>query len=372
MIYEIHSRQWLLALSLLVAPLAGCGDDGGSAGPDDGSTPSFEDYAQAQAIVDDFADAVVVPTYASLATALVALDSAAQTLAADRSDANLEAARKAWVAARAPWEASEGFLFGPVDGLGLDPALDSWPVDRSALDAVIASNDELTEQYVTNLDDTLHGFHTAEYLLFGVGGAKTAADLSDRELAYLTSVTSLLVQVSGELEASWTTGVNGGAPYVEVFKSAGAPANAVYPSLTSAGEEIVRGMIGIADEVANGKIADPFDQQDTTLVESQFSFNSLTDFTNNVRSIQHAYTAEVPFASTSGIGLDEYIASVDLALDTRLKAEIQAAIDALGQIPEPFDDAITDTEAANEIQAAQEALRTVQTTLEQDVLPLFL
>lgn len=365
---KIHSKRWALALGTLALLLGGCGGEE-DPGPDPGT--GFDDYAQAQDIITDFADQVVVPTYASLATALADLDAAVQTLAGDRSDANLEAARDAWVAARVPWESSEGFLFGPVDALGLDPALDSWPTDRTALDAVIASEDALTEEYVANLEDTLHGFHTAEYVLFGEGGAKTAADLTDREVEYLTAVSSLLAQAGSDLEASWTTGVDG-PPYAELFKAAGFDGNEVYPSLASAGEEIVRGLIGIADEVANGKIADPFDQQDTTLVESQFAFNSLTDFTDNVRSIQNAYTGDVPFAGTTGAGIDEYVASVDADLDTRLKDEIQAAIDALGQIPEPFRDAITDPEAADAITAAQDALRTVQTTLEQDILPLFL
>ena len=59
-------------------------------------------------------------------------------------DATLGAACEAWIAARLPWEASEGFLFGPVDFNGYDPALDTWPVNRTDLEGVIAlRNDAL-------------------------------------------------------------------------------------------------------------------------------------------------------------------------------------------------------------------------------------
>lgn len=367
---KIHTEKWTLALGTLALLLGGCGGGGGGdTGPDAGS--GFNSYAQAQEIITEFADQVAVPTYASLATALANLDTAVQTLAGDPSDANLQAARDAWVAAREPWESSEGFRFGPVVTLALGEALDSGPTDRTAIDAVIDGGDALTEEHVASLAPTLRGFHTAEYLLYGADGTKTAADLSDREVEYLTAVSSLLAQAGSDLETSWTMGLED-APHAELLKSAGFAGNDEYPTLASAAEEIVRGMIRISGEVADDKIAGPFDQQDASLVESPFAASSLTDFTNNVRSIQNAYTGDAPLAGTTGAGLDQYIASEDPALDTRLKAEIQAAIDALGQIPAPFRDAITDPEAADEIRAAQEAIRTAQTTLEQDILPFFL
>ena len=69
-------------------------------------------------------------------------------------------------------------------------------------------------------------------------------------------------------------------------------------------QEMVNGMIVIADEVANGKISDPFNEKDTTLVESQFSFNSISDFQDNIRGIQNVYMGK--FAA-DGQGLDEFV-----------------------------------------------------------------
>ncbi|MCC6899277.1 MAG: peptidase M75 [Polyangiaceae bacterium] len=349
-----------LALCTLGLALLHCGGSDEAPGTDGG----FDGWSKSQTVVVDYTDKVVVGTYELLATRLHALSAAAAALKAAPTEANLESARQAWVDARKPWEQSEAFLFGPVDAKGFDPALDSWPVNRTDLDGVLASKDELTPAYVKNLDPTLRGFHTAEYLIYGVDSKKAAAALTPRELDYLSAVTGNMASVADELVSAWKVGPDA---YADVLKGAGK--NSVYPSRQSAAEEIVRGMIAIADEVANGKIADPVEQKDPNLVESQFSFNSLADFADNVRSIQNAYTGDNPDAGSTGVGLDEWIAELDPALDQRVKQEIADSLAALGAIPPPFSTALTSPDAAGQISAAQTTIRTLQSTLEKDVLP---
>jgi predicted lipoprotein len=348
---------WVVLLGI---GLGACGssDDAVSGGG------AFERWDRAESAIDAYADGVIVGTYQLLAQRLHELHAASQALKSAPTGANLDAARAAWVAARKPWEQSEAFLFGPVDSYGFDPALDSWPVNRTDLDAVLASNDALTPGYVATLDPTLRGFHTAEYLIYGEGGAKAAAELTPRQLEYLVAVTENMAAVADELVGSWTSA---SPPYADILKGAGT--NNAYPSRQSAAEEIVRGMIGIADEVANGKIADPYDQKDPNLVESQFSYNSLLDFQDNIHSIQNAYTGDNPGAGTTGTGLDEFIAAEDQSLDQRVKQEIEASLAALSAIPGPFPKAISNPDAADEIEAAQAAIRKLKATLEQDVLP---
>ncbi len=355
---RIHTLPAALAVGALLC--TGCG--GGSSAGGDG----FEQFADSRAVVDDFADDVVVATYRTLAVRMAALDAAAQALVDDPNATTLAAAQQAWLDARVPWEASEAFLFGPADALGIDPAIDSWPLDLTALDGVLAGNAALTLTYVGNLDPTLQGFHAAEYMLFGADGLRDADDLTTREAAYLRAVTQLMARDTADLEESWD---GGDGAYADVFKGAG-PGSTVYPSRTSAAEEIVRGMIAIADEVANGKLADPFDQANPTLIESHFSGTSLADFQNNLRSVKHAYTGDVNFAGTTGTGIDAFARSVNPDLDARLSAQIDAAIDAVGAIPGPYRDAITDPAAAASIEAAQTAIRTLKQTLEQELLAL--
>lgn len=354
-------RTRLSSAAVLVASLAACGGDGGT-------DTGFSD----QQVIVDFADQVVIPTYALLAQRTVALDAAVAALAADRSTANLEAARTAWSAMRQPWEQSEGFLFGPVSAQGWDPAMDSWPLNQTDLDAVLASGDALTQAYVRNLPETQKGFHTVEFLLWGADGTKPAAALTARELEYMGALTDELVLITADLAGSWTTGVDGAPAYRTVFTTAGMDGNTAYPSLNAAAQEILVGMSGICDEVANGKIADPYDARDPNLVESQYSFNSLLDFADNVRSVENAYLGDFPLGQRTGRGLTDVVAAADPALDARVKAELAAAITALGAIPSPFRAAIQDPANDAAIENAQQAIRALQATIDGDLTTVVL
>lgn len=349
-------KTTFLLLGILLLAV-GCGDDS-----DAPTGPAAAEFNFAP-ILSNFTDQVVIATYADLDEKAGELLAAVEALRSDPTAANLSAARNAWVATRAPWEASEGFLFGPVDFNGYDPALDSWPVNRTDLDGVLASNDNLTTAYVGGLDGTLKGFHTIEYLLFDEGGSKTAGDFTAREFAYLIATTQDLRDTASALHNSW---IPSGGNFGQKVRSAGHGSDA-YPSTQSAVQEMVNGMIGICDEVANGKIADPLTEQDTRLVESQFSFNSIADFQNNLRSVQNVYTGDY---QADGRGLDEFIRQADAALDQRLQREIQTAIDEIGRIQQPFRDAIFSDQS--QIETAQAAVAKVQQTLEENVLPLVL
>lgn len=322
-----------------------------------------------QELVANFADAVVVPTYQKLATRLSELDAAARALQASPTAETLAAAKQAWFAARVPWEQSEAFLFGPVDSYGYDPALDSWPVNRTDLDAVLASNDTLTAEYVRNLQETQKGFHTVEYLLFGEGGAKTADQFTARQFEYLTAITNELKSVGAALANTWTQSVDGRPPYRDTLATAGQSGNTAYPSLEAAAQEMVGGITNILDEVANGKIADPYDAKDPNLVESQFAYNSLSDFTNNLRSVENVYMGHTSDGAAKGQTLRDVVgAGTDT--DAKIISQLNAAISALAKIPEPFRDSITNPASKDEIEAAQNAIRDLHDTFQSQVLPL--
>ena len=359
-----RTMHCMFALSLvLVGSLVAVGCGGGGGG--EVASTGFDD----KKIVEDYTSTVVLPTYQTLDEKAAGLKGAVDTFLDDSTQGNLDAARQAWIDSRTPWERSEAFLFGPVDSNGYDPALDSWPVNKTDLDGILTGGDELNEEYLANLDPAVKGFHTIEYLLFGEGGTKTPDDFTDREKTYLKLTTAELAGVATDLAKSWTEGVDGNQPYKAVFMTAGGSDNTAYPSLQSAGQQIVDGMAIIVDEVGNGKIADPYTEKDPTLVESQFSYNSLTDFANNIKGVKAAYMTQ-SIDGASGNSLSSWVAEQDADLDSRVKSEIDAAIAAIEAIPEPFRDAITDDAGREKIQAAIDALSTLQTTLEGDLKKL--
>ena len=65
------------------------------------------------------------------------------------------------------------------------------------------------------------------------------------------------------------------------------------------------------------------------------------------------------YGDHDGAGLDDLVKAADPALDADLKKKLQASIDAIVAIPEPFEDAIAgddDSEGRKAIQAALNAL----------------
>ncbi|MDE0041260.1 MAG: hypothetical protein OXT74_04440, partial [Candidatus Poribacteria bacterium] len=117
------------------------------------------------------------------------------------------------------------------------------------------------------------------------GDGRGASEITPRELEYLGATTENLKSKTSQLRRAWDLS---GENFAAEVANAGT-SSTIYKSQKSAVQEMVNGMIVIADEVANGKISDPFNERDTTLVESQFSFNSIADFQDNIRGIQNVY-----------------------------------------------------------------------------------
>lgn len=145
-------------------------------------------------IISTYVDDVVVPTYADLDRKVNAFYTTILNFYIEPSDANFTLCAEAWLAAREPWETSEAFLFGPVSDRGLDPNMDSWPLDQDAIVQMLNSGNysdmEWTGDYVSEEDEdisdedaaraaqiasaqSVRGFHTLEFLIFKDGKART-------------------------------------------------------------------------------------------------------------------------------------------------------------------------------------------------------
>ncbi|MBI3259437.1 MAG: hypothetical protein HYZ54_08205, partial [Ignavibacteriae bacterium] len=305
----------------------------------------------------------IIPTYKDMYVRAQTLDSLVVLLKTTQTDEVLNSAKQAWRNARRPWEQSEGFLFGPVDTKGIDPNIDSWPVNKIDLDAVLNGNEELTKEKINQLETTQRGFHTIEYLLFGENNTKTAKDFTPRQIDYLSSTTQSFKEYVFQLLNSWdASGENYGANLI----NAGVTGSSVYSSQPGAVQDIIPGRINICDEVANGKINDPFKEANRQLEESQFSDNSNADFADNIRSVRNLYNGV--YGNFSGKGISTLVAAKNPELDTRCKREIDAAIEAIGTMLPTFGQAIFINK--ENVQAAQNAILKLRVTLEADVLPL--
>jgi predicted lipoprotein len=360
----------------------------------------------AKSTIDNVVDGIVLPTYEELNKGAATLLSTIQALSdGGATDAELDAAQTAWIAARQPWEQSEGFLFGPVDSLDIDPSIDDWPVDTQGLKDFLAANPNVTEADIAAAETTEKGFHAIEWLLFGQvdDGATTndqaATDLNGSELKYLVALGENFKKRTQLLLSSWNGDFNGKGPYKDALKNpapggAFADQGAVLLKLIGEDQDGSGGIAGIASEVGEGKIADPFGANigaaDTTQVESQYSWNSLTDFHNNIQSIMNVYTGKRNYdwqtdsPSDTDNGLFAFVNKHDPALAGRVVTEIQDVQQKLALIKgdgdnastvitgsaKPFRVQIGDAAGRTLIQEAIDAIVKVKATLLNDVKPL--
>ncbi len=316
----------------------------------------------AAALLDHAANGVILGTYRDLDQKTTALQRAVAALANVPTPAALATARQAYRDARAPWEATEAFAFGPVSTQGLDAVIDTWPLNRVDLAALLASPDPLTQASLRPRDGGLQGFHPIEFLLFGNNANKALADFTPREYLFLTSSAQNLQTATARLLQAWQPG---GGNLAATLGTAG-PGNTVYPKQKQAVQELLDGLIGPADELANSKMERPLALQSTDAEEAKFSQNSKAEFLQNLAGIEAIYTGRA--GTTTGTGFCELVVKRSPALDTRFRQELAAAQQAIAGLPGRFDEAIFQSPAA--VRAAQAKVRTVLATLQTDVQPL--
>ncbi len=187
---------------------------------------------------------------------------------------------------RGIWEQCEGFLLGPVEDNDYDPNTDTWPTDYTQMDSLLASTNPLQIADVEALPQTLRGYHPIEYLIFGIGSAKKASEITARQKQYLTSLAGdILNNNVQELYQSWA-----GAPtnYANQIITAG-NGSTVYSTRQNLFLAVIGAMSDICNEVGAEKMFDPYAAKDSFLTESPYSGNTLIDFKSNIIGVRNVY-----------------------------------------------------------------------------------
>jgi putative iron-regulated protein len=357
---------------LAEAPTDSEGGEGGEGGEEGEATADLKwgNKFDDRQVIANFANNVVVSKYDEFSTYTATLSTALSAFASNPSEETLTAAREAWIQTRASWEATESFAFGPAGSLGYDGAIDTWPINEIDIQKIIESQDPLTPEAVAGMQDSQKGMHTIEYLLFGLQNNKSLGDFSDRQREYLKALGQDLQQVSTALLASWQKGVDGQPPYREVLARAGEANNSTYPTLSAGAQEMVTGLVECLNEVAIEKLGAPMEEKNSKNLESRFSLNTLNDLKNNVTGAQNVYQGQLSDAANSEASLSAYVAKIDPSLNTQIETQFQAALTALENITEPLEKSISDPSAEAELNAAKDAIVSLQQTIEQKLVPL--
>ncbi|MDR1562089.1 MAG: peptidase M75 [Dysgonamonadaceae bacterium] len=372
---KIRQFYLLLATMFIVAGgFTGCSDD-------DSDDDAFEKKEEAlKPAVEQYVNNTVIATYRSLADAATDLYNALAVLKEDKTQDNLVKATDAWIKSRTYWELSEAFLFGAVADFGIDPHIDTWPLDERAfleemanqghLDGMDAEDGDIWADQ--HLGFALLGFHGIEFILYKEGSPKNISEITDNELIYATAVGGDLRNQCIRLEAAWAgldnvseekqqliedrelvTGLSTSRfNYSENMLNAGNPGS-LYRTVTDAAAAIIEGCMDISAEVGEIKIGTAFSKEDVNYIESPYSFNSKTDFADNIRSIANAYLGGAD-ETKRGASVSDYIKSVDQQLDADIKASIINCIGKIGEIPTPFARNYASQEAGAAMEACDE------------------
>lgn len=224
------------------------------------TAPAFAVAPTPQAVVETYADIAHAMYADALATARD-LRSAVDALLADPSAETLAAARTAWIAARVPYQQTEGLRFGNPLVDEWEGNVNAWPLDEGLIDYVATDsygeesdeNPLHTANVVANetirvgretidasaidvdLLRALHeadgveanvstGYHAIEFLLWGQdlngteagAGERPASDFAlgdgcthgacERRRDYLVAATDLLIADLEEMAAAWDEG----------------------------------------------------------------------------------------------------------------------------------------------------------------------
>ncbi len=320
-----------------------------------------------EAIVKQYLNETVNPTYANLAKEAQNLVDHLEALKANETQSNLNQATVSFLEARKWWERSEAFLFGAASDFGIDPHIDSWPLDEDAFNRLMDSpemiaqlaNDEDGTVAGDQLGNALLGFHGIEYILFRDGQPRDVNDLTDDQLTYVVAVARDLRNNCFRLEVSWND--NAPADHVALMEELelgttvnssnntyggnmlmAGQAGSTYSTFTNALQAIADGCIDIADEVGTSKIGKPHTGEDPHYVESPYSQKSITDFHDNIISVQNAYAC-----------LHDYVAKGNPELDSRTVNAIDNALAKINAMKAPFVEYYADASAGAAMEACQ-------------------
>ncbi len=320
-------------------------------------------------VLNNLVSRVIVPTYTKLADDVEDLEKTLNGLTVNSiTQAQINKACEDFKGARENWERSEAFLMGAASDFDIDPTIDSWPLNRTLLLSYFNNgmNDEMLE------DATILGFHALEFILFRDGQPRKADEFKgndtyklftkisgEKELSYAQTICKLLKERCFQLQVSWEGATTANASRMQVVKAAnldyttenglnygenliqaGTNAKSTFRSLKAAIAQVLSddegSCVGIANEVGTAKIANPFSAGDISYVESPYSYNSITDFQDNIRSIRNIW-----YGSTDGKVADNSFNSffANVGQDSTNKAvndAVNDAISKIGSMPSPF------------------------------------
>lgn len=361
----------LLAVSTLSLALAlnGCGKQDVVTPAAQAPTPAVT----AAAVVGHYSD-IAQAVFGDALTAAVSLQQAVDKLLADPSDANLQAARQAWLAARVPYMQSEVFRFGNNVVDDWEGQLNAWPLDEGLIDYVAADYQAalgnpgaqaniiantaltvgektldlttITPELLASLNElggseanVATGYHAIEFLLWGQDLHGTAAGAGerpytdyvqgdactgghcDRRAQFLQAASALLVQDLQDMVTQWQPGADN-------YRAA-----LLKEDATQGLRKMLFGMGSLSlGELAGERMKVALEANSTEDEHDCFSDNTHNSHFYDARGIRNIYLGEytrVDGTVLNGPSLSALVKAKDAAVDAELQAKLATTEQAM-------------------------------------------
>lgn len=336
-----------------------------------------------QQVIENYAN-IVYANYEDSYLKAKELQSKVDEFIASPSEELFNNAKKAWLDARPVYSQTEAFRFysGPIDDEeGLEPYINSWPLDENFIDYVKDHSNEgkilmsgvindpnsfpeitadmlLKENEIHGEADVKVGYHAIEFLLWGQDLSTdgpgnrpytdyTTAPNAERRKTYLKVVTDLLVEHLSTLKDLWLPN----STYRVAFVSQENSKNSLVNILTGIGK-LSKG------ELAGERMTVAMENKDQEDEHSCFSDNTHNDIIFNQQGMVNVYLGKytrIDGTIVEGTGFDDLVAAYDPAAAANITGAFENALQECKNIPAPFDQAILHN--PDKIQSAVRALR---------------
>ncbi len=327
-----------------------------------------------KAAVEQYVPGVIYKIYGNLADASETLYNQLSAMKASGSftQSQIDQVCATFLEARKWWEQSEAFLYGAATAYGIDPHIDSWPLDKDKLAKslsnaeTIADLDEEGAGAVDEVGAASLGFHGIEFIIFRDGKNRTAAALNGieddeafagrnvsgkSEIIFAAAVAEDLRNYCFELQAAWdpdcpaqrvalvedelemNTTMDSGLTYGENLLETG-NAGSTYRNWQEAISSIlVAGCSNICNEVANTKIGTAHyvssSDYDPDYIESPYSKKSYQDFKDNILSIQYSLYGAQGAVSAGSASIAAFLKDNKWDKADELESALAAAVKSL-------------------------------------------
>lgn len=360
-------RFLLAGVSMLTLSACGGGGSGGGA-----ASPACDQF-DCQAMVNNLAENIMLPTVQSFAAEAVALESAiggyCAALETVDETTTRDTARTAWSDAMAVWQQVEVMQVGPlIDNTGtLKDEIYFWstqnpPATRACLyDQEVVTAETTVGYDIGTRSVTRRGIAALEYLLFEENlnhscpptvsslsewNARPDAEKKAARCAFAQLAAARISDKADELETKWTE-VNG---YLHQVKNPGTGGR--FSSVQQVVNEISDALFYLEKETSDIKLAEPpgiklnvCGDAGTVCpeaVESWFAAETKSHISENLLAFQKLFLGEAP-GDADAPGFSDFIAALgETTVADTMEADTESSLMAVAAIPGAVQEAVAD------------------------------